>query len=385
MTSVGARSSLKAAVDDALRRRDMPAALRLLGEAEAADPADVDLKMQRAMALRASGDLAGALAALEAALDLDPYNFVALLGKGALLERAVGEAQSADTYKNALKIAPAEVPPPLRPAVARARDVVARTADALEAHLWDAVGGLSGELAGQAKARFGESLRAFAGKGRIYNSEPLMLHYSRLPSIPFYDRELFPWLPELEAATDTIRGELEALLARPDEFAPYIAYPPGVPVNQWGELNHSPRWSSAFLWRDGERQDQACARCPKTAALMDELPLARQAGFAPTVVFSALQAKTHIPPHTGSTNTRLLCHLPLILPGPARFRVGGETREWKLGQAWVFDDTIEHEAWNDADALRVILIIDVWNPYLEPAEREMVTAMLLARNQFFGG
>src|SRR5262249_27623772 len=155
------------------------------------------------------------------------------------------------------------------------------------------------------------------------------------PAIPFYDRDLFPWLPQLEAATDTIRGELEGLLARQSGFAPYIDYPPDAPVNQWAELNRSPRWNACFLWKDGERQDEACGACAQTGALMETLPLARQPGFAPTVVFSALAPHTHIPPHTGSTNTRLLAHLPLILPGPARFRVGNETRDWRMGLAWV--------------------------------------------------
>jgi aspartyl/asparaginyl beta-hydroxylase (cupin superfamily) len=153
-------------------------------------------------------------------------------------------------------------------------------------------------------------------------------------------------------------------------------------VNQWGELNHSRRWSSYFLWRDGVRQDAACAACPRTAALLDTLPLQRQPNFAPTAMFSALEPHTTIPPHTGSANTRLLVHLPLMVPGPARFRVGAETREWRVGEAWVFDDTIEHEAWNDADALRVILILDVWNPLLSEAERELVTAMMAAKNAF---
>src|SRR5699024_5966641 len=151
------------------------------------------------------------------------------------------------------------------------------------------------------------------------------------------------------------------------------------------QLNHSRLWSSWFLWRDGERQEEACARCPRTAALLDSLPMCRQPGLAPTAMFSALEARTHIPPHTGSANVRLLVHLPLILPGAARFRVGNETRAWEMGKAWVFDDTIEHEAWNDADALRVILIFDIWNPLLSEAERELVTTMMIARNAFQGG
>ena len=110
--------------------------------------------------------------------------------------------------------------------------------------------------------------------------------------------------------------------------------------------------------------------------------MARQDGFSPTAMFSALQPRTHIPPHTGSSNVRLLAHLPLILPGPARFRVGNSVKEWKMGQAWVFDDTIEHEAWNDADQMRVILIFDVWNPFLTEAEKALITAMLNAQREY---
>jgi aspartyl/asparaginyl beta-hydroxylase (cupin superfamily) len=118
--------------------------------------------------------------------------------------------------------------------------------------------------------------------------------------------------------------------------------------------------------------------CPQTAALLGELPLADQPGYAPTAMFSALEAHTRIPPHTGSTNVRLLCHLPLILPGPARFRVGAETREWQMGQAWVFDDTIEHEAWNGSERTRVILLFEIWRPELSAAERALVSAMFEA-------
>jgi aspartate beta-hydroxylase len=168
-----------------------------------------------------------------------------------------------------------------------------------------------------------------------------------------------------------------------EDFAPYIQYPANVPVRQWGELNHSRKWSSYFLWRDGVRHEAACARCPGTAALIERLPLMRQKGFAPTAVFSALEPHTHIPPHTGSANTRLLCHLPLILPGPARFRVGPQTRDWRMGEAWVFDDTIEHEAWNDADAMRVILILDVWSPFLSEREKTMISKMMTARSAYY--
>ena len=377
-----------AAVQAAMQRGDRAGALRLVLEAERAAPGDMALKMQRAMICRAMGNLEGAIAALDDALSIDPYDYVARLSKAALIERMDGERAAATPYRNALAIAPpeADLPPPLRAPTARARDVVARTEQALEAHLLARTGAVQAEISGEARRRFDESVGILAGRNKVYLQEPLLLHYPRLPAIPFYDRAMFPWFAELEAATETIRGELEvALDAAKADFAPYIAYPKGAPVNQWGELNHSQKWSSFFLWKDGQRHEAACTLCPKTAALLETLPLSDLPGYAPTAMFSALDAHTRIPAHTGSTNVRLLCHLPLILPGPARFRVGNETREWKMGEAWVFDDTIEHEAWNDADQLRVILILDIWNPYLDLGERALVKALLSARQEFFAG
>ena len=301
-------------------------------------------------------------------------------------KKTSGERAAAAAYQNALALAPpdSELPPALRGPTERARQIVARSMEAFEAHLLSRTNAVKAELSEAARRRFDESVGIFSGRTKVYNHEPLLLHYPQLPAIPFYDRSLFPWLADLEAATAMIRSELDgALVAAKDNFAPYIAYPKGTPVNQWGELNHSQRWSSFFLWKDGARQDGACKLCPNTAALLESLPLSDQPGYAPTAMFSALDAHTHIPAHTGSTNVRLLCHLPLILPGAARFRVGNETRDWKMGEAWVFDDTIEHEAWNDADELRVILIFDVWNPLLDLGERELVKAMLSARQEFF--
>ena len=106
-------------------------------------------------------------------------------------------------------------------------------------------------------------------------------------------------------------------------------------------------------------------------------------GYAPTVLFSILSPKTHIPPHSSVTNARLVVHLPLIAPENCRFRVGNETRDWHYGKAWVFDDTIEHEAWNDSDHLRVIMMIDIWNPYLTAAERDLVSVLLKTEQDWY--
>lgn len=372
---------------EALARRDPRTALALLDQADAFGPS-AEAAMNRSLALRMTGDLVGAIAAIDDALALQPYDFVALLGRGALLEQVGQPRAAAEAYRNVLKIAPPRdrLPPALAAQLDRAQALVSRHAEALRDHMGAAVAALRDTVDAATLDRFDEGLDIFAGVRTAPKQEPLLLHYPRLPAIPFYDRALFPWLETLEAATPVIKAELEALLATSmDEFAPYIAYPKGAPVNQWGELNHSRKWSSLWLWRDGARQDAVCDRCPQTAALLESLPMCRQDGFAPTAVFSALQPHTHIPAHTGSSNVRLLTHLPLILPGPARFRVGNTVRDWKMGEAWVFDDTIDHEAWNDADQMRVILIFDIWNPFLSEAEQTLITAMMQAHKSFAGG
>jgi aspartate beta-hydroxylase len=380
----GPQAELLRRAAEALARRDPQSALGLLDQADRLGPTH-NAMLNRALALRLIGDFNGALTVLDDALAMQPYDFTALLGKAAMLEQIGKGFAAVDVYRNALKIAPPRerVPAPIAAQMDHADDVVRRHAEALRDHMKSQVAALRGTVDPAALDRFDEGLEIYAGLKTAPKQEPLLLDYPRLPAIPFYDRALFPWLEQLEAATPVIVAELEALLASSmDDFAPYIAYPKGAPVNQWGELNHSRKWSSLWLWRDGARQDAVCERCPRTAALLESLPMCRQEGFAPTAVFSALQPHTHIPAHTGSSNVRLLTHLPLILPGPARFRVGNTVRDWKMGEAWVFDDTIEHEAWNDADQMRVILIFDIWNPWLTDGEKALITAMMQAQRSF---
>ena len=101
-------------------------------------------------------------------------------------------------------------------------------------------------------------------------------------------------------------------------------------------------------------------------------------------MFSALKPRTRIPPHVGVSNARLVLHLPLIVPENCGFRVGSETRSWKVGTAWVFDDTIEHEAWNDSDALRVILIADIWNVFMTDLDRQVYARVVEGIDRFHG-
>jgi aspartate beta-hydroxylase len=372
----------------ALRAGDSARALQLLDEAAVLDPADIDVPMNRALALRMRGDLLGAMKALEAALTIDPYSLLGLLSKGALFEQMGRPREGVKVYRNALKIAPPDeaLPAHLRPVIARAREAVAADTAALNRFLREHTAGARAAFAGEDLSRFDECLDIFSGAKKAYVQEPLFLTFPKLPPITFYDRSHFPWLAALEAQTDMIRDELLAQLKTYwEKFHPYIQYPAGAPVNQWKALNHSPDWSTLHLWRDGRKDAANCALFPKTTAILEGVPMADQPGFAPTAMISVLQPRTHIPPHTGSSNTRLIAHLPLIIPDGCRFRVGNDTRPWTMGEGFVFDDTIEHEAWNDSDQLRAVLIFDVWNPLLSQAERELVSAMALARGAYDAG
>jgi aspartyl/asparaginyl beta-hydroxylase (cupin superfamily) len=211
------------------------------------------------------------------------------------------------------------------------------------------------------------------GRRSIYANDCHGLHYPFLPADEFFDREHFPWLEGLEHQTAAIRAELSAILADSNPgLSPYVDQVSGLPENKWTALDRSLDWSALHLWRDGERVEEACARAPRTAALVETLPLCRIPGRAPAVFFSILRASKHIPPHTGVTNVRAIVHLPLIVPDGCTFRVGGEARPWVEGEAFAFDDTIEHEAINPTDRDRALLILDCWNPHLSEAEQAMV-------------
>lgn len=370
-----------------LHRGDPGGARALLEQAAMADPANPVPPLNLAAALRALGDANGELAALNRALAADPYFFPALLAKGMHLERVGKRKEAAQVYKNVLTIAPPEgmVEDWMKQPLQRAREVVDANARELSAFLDTRLGALRAQHPNADLRRFDECKDLMSGTKKLYVQQPTMMTFPRLPAIQFYDRRDFPWLKDVEAATDIIREEF-LTAAREDtaEFQAYVRHPDGVPLNQWAELNHSPRWSAFFLWQNGEKVEAHAARCPRTAAILETLPLAKVPGAAPAAFFSTLDPRTRIPPHTGVTNTRLIVHIPLVVPDGCWFRVGNETREWKPGEALIFDDTIEHEAWNGSDRLRAMLIFDIWNPYLNAAERDLVCELLDGVRSYYG-
>jgi tetratricopeptide (TPR) repeat protein len=369
--------ALAASGVQALRSGDAAEARRLLRQAVEAGPGDLGLWLNLALAERAAGDAAAELAALDRALSLEPRSLMGLLLKGANLERSGDSNGTVEAYGAALAVASRtpQLPRDLQGALRHAQEICARAAREreafLRAHMREALGRLKGEKLG----RFEEALDVLVGRRAIYRQQPQALFWPGLPCIQFFDRDLFDWLPEVEAATDAVRAELIDVLEKDEGLVPYLQYPPDKPVDQFAELNQSPRWSAFHFGYEGERYEANRARCPKTSALLDSLPQPRLPGLSPASLYSVLKPRTHIPPHTGSTNARVLCHLPLILPGNCWFRCGNATRGWTMGEGFVFDDTIEHEAANESDKVRVVMIFDIWNPYLTEAEKELAEVL----------
>jgi aspartate beta-hydroxylase len=371
----------------ALQRGEAAAADELLRAARKLAPRDPVVLLTLAAAATARGDASAAREAIDAVLTLDPYFLPGLLARAGWFERFGSAVSAANTYANALKVAPPprQWPDALREQLEHARRVVDRHRQSFGTYLSETLAPLQGTLPPRLSSRWREAASIMAGQSKPFHSECNQLYVPRLPEYQFFEREHFPWIAALEGQTDVIRAELLAALEQDRErFTPYIAYNPGEPVNQWAELNHSQRWSTLALWRAGQPVAENLERCPATARALAAVEMADIGGLCPNAMFSALAPKTHIPPHNGETNARLVAHLPLIVPDGCEMRVGFERRPWKVGEVFVFDDTIEHEARNDSDELRVVLIFDVWNPLLAPEERAMVRALTEATRAYAG-
>jgi aspartate beta-hydroxylase len=358
----------------------------LLERAVAAEKNVPALWFNLSMAYRAENNLASELAALQQALTLDPYFIHALVNKAVAFERNGQLRDAARAYRNALGTVgdARDLPASVATALAHGKILVENQQQALLDHLHAKLSTARADVAADQLGRFDESLDILSGKKKYQPQVPTFYAYPSLPPIAFYERTHFPWLADVESVWQTMRAELQAALADDAAFVPYVAHPDGAPLNQWAELNNSRKWSAYFLHNNGRRVDDHAARCPATMAA---LALAQQpdiAGNAPNAFFSHLLPHTHIPPHTGMTNTRLVVHLPLIVPQGCHFRVGNHTRVWEEGKAWVFDDTIEHEAHNTSDESRIILIFDIWNPLLSETERHLITQTIAAYQDYYG-
>ncbi len=208
-------------------------------------------------------------------------------------------------------------------------------------------------------------------KAAVRKLEAVMGHGSLVGDKPVFDNRDFPWAAELEANAAVIRQELEGVLGLSEALPTMQA----ISKTQ-RKLIKTDGWKTYFFTAFGERATRNCERCPQTAALIDKIPDLEEA------FFSILAPGSHIRAHRGVYKGLIRAHLGLVVPQPSsdcRMAVGDEMIHWKEGECVVFDDTYQHEVWNDTDGVRVVLLIDVHRPLPPRLDRLNKLLLRLAR------
>ncbi|UUL81233.1 aspartyl/asparaginyl beta-hydroxylase domain-containing protein [Sphingomonas qomolangmaensis] len=352
------------------RARDLDGARAMLGRLGAS----ADRATALAFVERQAGNLAAERAALIEALRHEPRHLSALLARGDC-ERRAGEPRVAVRFlRTALAVAAATPPPPaLHPALREAQAFLAEQTQHFTDTMVAAV-----EAAGLTRAdtppRVAEAIDLLLGRRQLYLEQPSMFYFPGLAQRAFFDRSEFAWASQVEAATDAIRDELTALQ---DVFTPYVRADPRAPAPANHLLEH-PGWGAIHLIEQGRPHPVHAARCPATMAALAFAPQPAIGTRSPMALFSRLKPGTHIAPHHGVFNTRLICHLPLVVPDGCGIRVGSHTRQWREGELLILDDSFEHEAWNRGSSDRVVLLFEIWRPDIGEEERAAITVLLAA-------
>ena len=308
-----------------------------------------------------------------------PRDIELLVRKADLRLRAGDDRSAAAFYGTALNAAAAAPPLPmaLKPAIERAQAGLAETTRLFQRHMEERLGE-AGFTPARRPPRFQESLDIMQGRRPVslQLQQPTSYYFPGLPQRCYYERSDFEWAPELEAAVPEIRREILSYLdSGLDGFSPYLVDDPSRPRREFHGLIDNPAWSTLYLTDRGAFLPEFAEAFPRTFAALGTLDLPRISTRAPSVLFSRLAAGARIPGHHGMLNARLICHLPLIVPPGCGFRVGDEVRQWREGELLIFDDTVEHEAWNEGKDDRIIVIFDIWRPELSREERRAVAAL----------
>jgi hypothetical protein len=369
----------------ALRQGDAAEARRLLKQAVAADGPIPPPWFALAQACRHAGDSEGEREALDKVLEERPDHVGALIMKGDALDRSGDGRSAVNFYRAALGwAAKADAPPsPLLANELRRAEAAVRAGEReYEAHI-EARMATAGLADSVRTGRVRTAIDIMLGRKQIFLQQPSSFYFPGLPQIEFYERSDFPWLAEVEAAIPDIIADLEAVMAQDGAFTPYVEAHPNLPPSSRPLLG-DPSWSAFYLWKGGEPTPGIEQLCPAAMAAIRHAPMPFIRGRAPMALYSMLKPGAYIAPHNGLINTRLICHLPLIVPPDCALRVGNQVRQWEEGKALIFDDTIEHEAWNRSDRTRVVLLFEIWRPEIEEDERRALTAMYEAITDYRG-
>jgi aspartate beta-hydroxylase len=345
-------------------------AVLLLQRAAERSHNDAAVHLKLATALRVTGNLPAALQVLGTVTRLQPTFLTAQLMTANIM-LAMGRREEATAmYARAIAQVPdvTRLPPPLRAEIARGQAHV----DSERA--WRAnIAALSVANATPVEKARIDRFRANVLGGPRSDGQPGQFQFPHGVSNAFFNPADVAGVQTMEAATPVIVEEFRAVVAaNAPELVSMLGH--GGPANS---VAVSGKWSSIRLIAEGAVVEANARLCPQTMALYRALPIPQVAGRSPNLMFSLLDAHTKIPAHYGVTNTRVVLHIPLVVPPTGcAIRVGKETRAWETGNALVFDDTIEHEAWNDSDDLRVVLLCDLWHPALSTSERDAVARIM---------
>lgn len=366
--------------DLAEQRGDDARARACLASAQAQAPRNEALAVNIAQAQLEAGKFGDAVDTLASLIAELPNSIIGWVMLGDVLQlagkadlaasarfQAVTRGQAAGLLMNM-----ATTPEPLRPVV---EQLIASVNEQEAMRVGGAVARMREQVGASEIKRVEHAVAAYMGQiedgPSSVHQKPKFLFFPGLPQGPYHDPYLHAWAPKLDAAYDAIRAEALAVLRKEDGLENFLSFKPGQSKDGYlGGEGRNPSWDAFFFYRHGKRHDANHAACPATSQLLDSIELCDVAGQAPEICFSVLQPGTHIMPHYGVTNTRLVMHLPLIVPPGCALNVhGGGEHVWKERELMMFDDTFQHEAWNKSDQTRVILLMDCWNPHLTPAER----------------
>ena len=343
----------------------------------ASAPNDALTLNQLAQLQQAEGDLDGALQTYRRLLSQHPSSYASRLAFARLLETCGDDETASLQYFRAMRdaqqsgrwLSAESTPPSMRVAVAHAGAVVKRYRQELCDRIVGPLAGRFGVDALQRVSRFveiqmGDAIYAPADDRQRPSGYP----FPGLPQAPYLDKSRIAGIRALEAQTPAILSELKSVLSQPTGQESVFATKALA-----DEFLHNERrpavWDGFYFYRHGARNVANAAACPLTMAAIDQLPLSIVPGHGPEVVFSILGPGTHLLPHYGVTNVRVVGHLPLIVPSHCALRVAGIEHHWRVGEVVVFDDTYSHEAWNRSDEVRVVMIFDMWHPDLTEVER----------------
>jgi hypothetical protein len=186
-----------------------------------------------------------------------------------------------------------------------------------------------------------------------------------LTSKAWHRPEDFAWVKTLENSFEIIKKEALSI------YADHKKKIDGHQLKQYQYIGVSKKtWLSFYIYQ-GDFVKENCKRCPQTETILRSLPIS----FPSEVIFSILDPRSKISPHRDTGNLTLTCHLGLSVPPGSAIRVGGEERTWQEGKCLILDASYEHEAWNDSDQPRIVLLFDFFHPELTPLEREYICTM----------